>query len=190
MNKELKEIIDSDLVRYGDIAKKFPRPLYLRYQIIYRKAVFYKRNTLRGIWYRLRLTRLSELSGLQLPTDAKIGRGLFIGHNGRLLVNPKASIGENCNIATGVTIGKANRGERAGFPTVGNKVWIGTNAVLVGKITIGDDVLIAPNSFVNVDVPSHSIVVGNPAVIHPSENATYGYSNNLCEWSDPENYNL
>lgn len=44
---------------------------------------------------------------------------------------------------------------------IGNRVWIGINAAIVGGITIGDDVLIAPNSFVNQDIPSHSVVFGN-----------------------------
>lgn len=81
------------------------------------------------------------------------------------------------NIATGVTIGKTNRGNSKGTPTIGNHVWIGTNAVIVGNITVGDDVLIAPNAYVNVDVPAHSVVVGNPAVIHAKENATEAYIN-------------
>ena len=57
-------------------------------------------------------------------------------------------------------------------------MWIGTNAVVVGKITIGDDVLIAPGAFVNFDVPPHSIVVGNPAKIISRENATEKYIEN------------
>ena len=89
------------------------------------------------------------------------------------------TIGDNLNIAAGVTIGKTNRGDKMGVPTIGNKVWIGTNAVIVGKITIGDDVLIAPNAYVNFDVPSHSVVIGNPAVIHEREEATKGYINRL-----------
>ena len=55
------------------------------------------------------------------------------------------------------------------------------NATIVGKIVIGDDVLIAPNSYVNCDVPSHSIVFGNPCIIKSREGATCGYVNNKCE---------
>lgn len=66
-------------------------------------------------------------------------------------------------------------GGRKGAPAIGNEVWIGINAAIVGKITIGDDVLIAPNSYVNCDVPSHSIVFGNPCIIKHKENATEGY---------------
>lgn len=50
---------------------------------------------------------------------------------------------------------------------------------MIGKITIGNDVLIAPNSYVNFDVPLHSIVIGNPGNVIFRENATEGYINNL-----------
>lgn len=68
-------------------------------------------------------------------------------------------------------------GGRRRAPVIGNEVWIGINAAIVGKVTIGDDVLIAPNSYVNCDVPSHSIVFGNPCIIKHRENATEGYIN-------------
>ena len=48
---------------------------------------------------------------------------------------------------------------------------------MVGKIEIGNDVLIAPNTYVNFNVPSHSIVIGSPGVINPNEKATEGYVN-------------
>ena len=66
-------------------------------------------------------------------------------------------------------------GSRAGSPVLGNCVWVGVNAVIVGGITVGDDVMIAPNAFVNFDVPSHSVVIGNPGQIHIKQNATEGY---------------
>jgi serine O-acetyltransferase len=57
-------------------------------------------------------------------------------------------------------------------------VWIGANAVIVGGITIGSNVLIAPNSYVNFDVPANSVVVGNPGAIYATERATEAYINN------------
>ena len=66
-------------------------------------------------------------------------------------------------------------GENKGAPVISDNVWIGTNAVIVGKISIGTDVMIAPNAFVNFNVPPHSIVIGNPAKIISRENATEGY---------------
>ena len=68
-------------------------------------------------------------------------------------------------------------GGRQGVPVIGNDVWIGINPIVVGKITIGDDVMIAPNSYVNCDVPSHSIVFGNPCIIKHRENAAEVYIN-------------
>ena len=136
----------------------------------------YKSPLLR-IYYKLKLRRLSLKSQIQIPAATKIGEGFYIGHFGRIIINAKAVLGKNNNIATGVTIGQENRGKRAGAPTIGDNCWIGTNAVIVGNITIGSDVLIAPLSFVNFDVPDHSIVVGNPAKIISRENATEGYVN-------------
>lgn len=106
---------------------------------------------------------------------------MYIGHPFGITINANAIIGSNCNIHKGVTIGQENRGLRKGCPTIGNRVWIGINSTIVGKITIGDDVLIAPNSFVNFDVPSHSIVIGNPGKVIAKENATEGYINNLSQ---------
>lgn len=120
-----------------------------------------------------------EKYGLEIPPQAKIGKGLYLGHAFNITINPCAVIGDNCNIHKGVVIGQINRGSKKGAPTIGNKVWIGINAAIVGKITVGDDVLIAPNSYVNVDVPSHSVVFGNPCIIKHRDNATEGYINNI-----------
>ena len=118
---------------------------------------------------------------VDIPSNVKIGYGLYIGHPYCITINPQATIGNNCNIHKGVTVGQENRGQRKGAPTIGNDVWIGVNSTVVGKITIGDDVLIAPNSYINCDVPSHSIVFGNPCIIKPTQNATINYINNRVE---------
>ncbi len=55
---------------------------------------------------------------------------------------------------------------------------MGTGCVITGNITIGNNVMIAPNSFVNMDVPDHSLVMGNPAKIISKENPTALYINN------------
>lgn len=124
---------------------------------------------------------VSFLYKVEIPYKCKIGKGLYIGHPYNITINPAAIIGSNCNIHKGVTIGKENRGKRAGAPIIGNNVWIGVNSTIVGNIRIGNDVLIAPNTFVNVDVPSHSVVFGNPCIVKSKENATEGYINNIVE---------
>ncbi len=114
---------------------------------------------------------------VELPVSCTIGPGLYIGHPYAITLNPQVVMGENCNIHKGVTIGQENRGPRKGAPTIGNSVWIGVNATVVGGVTIGDDVLIAPNSYVNCDVPAHSVVLGNPCIIKHKDDATAEYIN-------------
>ena len=123
----------------------------------------------------LRLMRLSHKTQIQIPARTSIGEGFYIGHLGRVIINPEAKLGKNINISTGVTIGVENRGKRKGAPIISDDCWIGTNAVIVGNVKIGSDVLIAPLSYVNFDVPDHSVVVGNPGRIIPRENATEEY---------------
>ena len=65
----------------------------------------------------------------------------------------------------GVTIGFSGRGEWRGVPRIGDRVYVGPNAVIVGKITIGNDVLVGANSLVNRDVPGYATVLGVPAVV-------------------------
>lgn len=115
---------------------------------------------------------------VEISRETEIGPGLYIGHPYGITINRNAKIGKNCNIHKGVTIGRENRGARKGAPTIGDDVWMGINSTIVGKIHIGNDVLIAPNSFVNTDVPDHSIVFGNPCIIKHRDNATEGYINN------------
>lgn len=115
---------------------------------------------------------------VEISDSVKIGKGLYIGHPYGITINPKAILGENVNIHKGVTIGQENRGKRKGAPIIGDCVWIGVNSTIVGRITIGDDVLIAPNTYVNCDIPSHSVVFGNPCVIKHRDNATENYINN------------
>lgn len=113
------------------------------------------------LWQKL----IEILTGITLPYAASIGPGFYIGHYGNIIVNGKAIIGENCNISQGVTIGESGYGQKSGVPVIGDRVYIAANAVVVGKIHVGNDVIIAANSLVNRDVPEHTTVVGVPAKV-------------------------
>lgn len=134
---------------------------------------------------------MSTKYGINLGDGSNISPGVYLGHAYGINVNPNARIGPNCNLHKGCTIGQENRGKRKGAPILGERVWVGSGATVVGKIKVGDDVLIAPNSYVNRDVPSHSIVIGNPCTILSATNATESYvehcvhlddSNKFKEW--------
>lgn len=174
----------SDLYRYTGKTdfKTFLRTYYDRPEF---RAVFYFRLTkvckgkvFFGWFSRFMLRRISYRFHTQIFPEMQIGEGFFIGHFGNMGINDRTVIGKNFNIANGVAIGQANRGKLKGAPVIGDNVWIGPNAVVVGGIKIGNDVMIAPGAFVNFDVPDHSIVIGNPGVIKYKENATEGYINN------------
>jgi serine O-acetyltransferase len=152
-----------------------------RYTYILRKASHSKTYSPMWFVYKVLLRRYSFKYGIQIPASTDIGHGFYIGHFGTIVVNNKAKIGDNCNIAHNVTIGQANRGERKGYPTINNNVWIGTGSVIVGNINIGDNVLIAPNSYVNIDIPAFSIVMGNPCKIIKKDDPTLGYINHILE---------
>lgn len=152
-----------------------------RYLFFLRLCAFYRKNIFIRPFSRLMMRHYSYKFGFQIPYSTKIGKGLYFSHFGTVVINQHAIIGENCNINHNVTIGRQNRGEKKGTPIIGNNVWMGCGSVIVGKIEIGDHVLIAPNSYVNFDVPSHSIVMGNPGKIIPKENPTQDYINNTMK---------
>lgn len=126
---------------------------------------------------RYRMHRYTKKYGLEISQNASIREGLYLGHPYNITIAEGVKIGKNVNLHKGCTIGRENRGEREGVPEIGDCVSIGINSTIVGKIHIGNDVMVAPNSFVNFDVPDHSIVVGNPATIHKNRNATKNYVN-------------
>jgi serine O-acetyltransferase len=182
----MSNTIKADLFRYGGLSglPGFLKGLTIpgfRYSYLLRKAAAHSKYSLPGIFFRFLLRRYTYRYGFQIPVSTEIGDGLYLGHFGPIIVNARAKIGQNCNIAPGVTIGQQNRGKRIGSPTIRDKVWIGTNAVIVGGIEIGKNVLISPASFVNFDVPENSIVIGNPAKIIPAENPTEDYINHILE---------
>jgi len=103
-------------------------------------------------------------TGISLPYAATIGERFYIAHHGHIIIHPNVNIGDNCNIAQGVTIGVSGRGENRGVPVIGNNVFIAANAVIAGKITIGDNSVIGANSLVVSNVDRGVTVVGVPAI--------------------------
>lgn len=182
MKNRCKDLIRSDLYRYigkytfKDLAFHYITNPGFRYMFNHRKCNFYKnKNKMQFLFYRINLNRLKYKYGYEISSNAEIDSGFYIGHLGPIIINPKAKLGKNINISSGVTIGQQNRGKYKGFPTISENVWIGANSIIVGSITIGTNVLIAPGSYINYDVPDNSIVIGNPAIIKSNEDATDGY---------------
>ncbi len=101
---------------------------------------------------------------MDIDPQATIGGGLYIGHIGGVHINPGAVMGRNCDLAHRITIGASAMG-RSGIPVLGDEVYIGTGAALVGRIRIGSGAKIAANSLVITNVPAGATVMGVPARI-------------------------
>lgn len=138
------------------------------------RYLFYSRNIYRNKLFKFLSYRITKKYGLDFSTK-NIGEGLYIGHPRNIVINKNALIGKCCNINHNVTIGQENRGVRKGSPQIGDYVWIGTGAIIVGNIVIGSNVLIAPGAFVNSNIPSNSLVIGNPCKVIARENPIEGY---------------
>jgi serine O-acetyltransferase len=135
----------------------------------------------------LSLGKLVEVTaGIQLPPECEIGPGLYIGHFGNIIVNPRVRMGRNCNLSQGVTIGSAGRGHgMEGVPVLGDRVWIGPGAVLFGAISIGHDVAVGANAVVTRSLPDRAVAVGVPARII-SYNGSFDYISYRGMEKDPE----
>jgi len=101
-----------------------------------------------------------------------IGPGFRLVHAYNVTISDKAILGKNITIFKGSTIGEAFRGDKKGSPVLGNNIWIGPNATIVGKVKIGDDVVICGNSYIDFDVASHTVVKNGRNIIYKKECAT------------------
>lgn len=125
-------------------------------------------------WAKLVLMRLRYRMGISIPIETSIGSGFYIGHFGGIVVNGECEIGKNCNISHGVTLGQANRGRSKGCPVIGDNVYIGPGAKVIGAVRVGRNVAIGANSVVTSNVLDNSVVVGIPAKVI-SQDGSSGY---------------
>ncbi len=106
---------------------------------------------------------------MDLPSALSVGPGLLLVHGWGIVVNQRAQLGSNVTLFNGVIIGQKDTitaaGRHTDYPIVGNDVWIGPHAIIIGGVTVGDGAIVGPGSVVTKDVPAHCIVVGNPARI-------------------------
>lgn len=112
------------------------------------------------ILYRL----IYFLNNCHIHYSTLIGEGTRIGYGGiAVVIHKNAIIGKNCMISSCVTIG--GRSNFKDVPIIGDNVYIGTGAKILGNIKIGNNVIIGANSVVINDIPSNTIVAGVPAKV-------------------------
>jgi serine O-acetyltransferase len=107
------------------------------------------------------------LFGIEIDAHAHIGPGIFVNHSGGVVIGP-ATIGRNCNISHGVTLGRSSLAPGTGgddAPILGDRVWLGPGAVVAGPIALGNDVVVAANSLVTRNIPDRGVGRGVPASV-------------------------
>ena len=111
------------------------------------------------------------VTGVSLPRDTRVGKHFHIIHPEGIRIHSDVVIGDNVGIMHGVTIGTAMK---PGVPVIGDNVFIGANATVIGNIKVGDGARIAANTLVISDVPADATAIGVPAIMrvratkHPS----------------------
>jgi serine O-acetyltransferase len=116
-------------------------------------------------------------TGIEIHPGATIGKNLFIDHGMGVVIGETATVGDDCVIYHGVTLGGKGQGPKCGkrHPDIGNKVMIGSGAQILGPITLGDGSSVGANSVVTKDVPAGVTVVGIPARVVTANDPHFYY---------------
>lgn len=170
----LKSFIKACLELYEDannIKEKDPAANNILYVIFmyqgFRSLVFHR---IAHWFYKCHLFFLARLisqiarffTGIEIHPGAKIGRRLFIDHGMGIVIGETATIGNDCTIYHGVTLGGTGKDEKKRHPDLGDNVLVGCGAKILGPIKIGDNVKIGANSVVLKDVQKNTTIVGIP----------------------------
>lgn len=104
-------------------------------------------------------------TGIEIHPGAKIGKRLFIDHGTGIVIGETATVGDDCTIYHGVTLGGTGKDVNKRHPDIGDNVMIGCGAKILGPIKIGNNVKIGANAVVTKDVQDNSTVVGIPGKV-------------------------
>lgn len=107
--------------------------------------------------------RSAELFGVDINPAARIGSGIMLDHATGFVMGETATLGDDCSILQGVTLGGTGKADEDRHPKIGDRVLIGANASVLGNIRVGDGAKVAAGSVVLKAVEDNCTVAGVPA---------------------------
>lgn len=152
--------------------------------LVYRLSHKYRNNVFLKILLLIVERFILSHYNVYISGKCEIGSGLLIPHCFSIMVASGSKIGNNCCIMQQVTIGSSRSGSRGGYPILGDNVMVSTGAKIIGKVRIGNNVIIGANAVVTKDIPDNAIVVGVPAKILNYDGATQikYWCSDLCDY--------
>jgi len=162
--KTLREDIDTVLARDPAARRKLEVVLFypgLHALWLHRLAHYFWRHGLR-LLARFVSHGARFITGIEIHPNAAIGRRFFIDHGAGVVIGETAEIGDDVLMYQGVVLGGTTLEKKKRHPTIGNNVVIGSAAILLGPITVGESARIGANSVVVRSVPPGAVVVGVP----------------------------
>lgn len=185
--KDYKYYLECDRIALGK-TRKHPLPVgdeIWIFERLMRKAEYYKNckksplGKIISAWLQFRYYRKRIKLGFSIPLNV-FGPGLSIAHYGTIVVNGNARVGKNCRIQECVTIGATNG--KTDAPILGDNIFIGSGARIIGNISIADDVAIGTNAVVVKNVEEKGVTVaGVPAKVISHNNSHSNLMPSLTE---------
>jgi len=164
--KYIKEEMDNISLKDPAVNSRFEILLYPSFKavIMYRLS---HRLYLKGHFLLARYIceKTKRKTGIEIHPGAVIGKGLFIDHGSGVVIGETAKVGNDVTMFHGATLGGTGKEKGKRHPTVGDNVFIGSGAKVLGNIYIGNNVKIGANAVVLNNVEDNSTVVGIPAKV-------------------------
>ena len=166
MIKYIKEQIKVIKMRDPAITSSFEALLYPSFKaLVYYKIAHYLYKRKHYLIARFLSERAKRKTGIEIHPGATIGKGLFIDHGTGVVIGETAIIKDNVTMFHGVTLGGTGKEKGKRHPTIGNNVFIGCGAKILGNIEIGDNTKIGANAVILKNTPANVTIVGIPGQI-------------------------
>lgn len=163
----LKEVLSYEMKMYN-VKKHFNNPftekaVLWKHNKLLRKTEYYinTRKKLRSVLYKMKLYRLQNKYAIHIPPNT-FERGLKLMHVGPVLINGNSCCGKD--ITMHINTGLVGQGRNSGSPTLCDGVVVGIGSVVLGDVTIAENIAIGANSVVNKSFDEPNIAIaGAPA---------------------------